>query len=130
MAGMIFVNLPVGNLDAATDFFAALGFEIDPDYSDDRAACVVLGRGVHAMLLTEDYFRSFISTDVADPWTTKEVVNCLTLESPEDVDAMVLDAIDAGGKEWLPGHLYPGGMYVKSFQDLDGHVWQLLAIEG
>jgi uncharacterized protein len=123
---MIFVNLPVRDLATATSFYTALGFAQVPEYSDDTASCVAIDEHIFVMLLTEPKFREFIVGDISDPSTT-EVLNCLTAASREQVDELVATAIDAGGKPWKPT-LEEGPMYGGSFQDPDGHVWEILAM--
>jgi predicted lactoylglutathione lyase len=125
---MIFVNLPVKDLEASKRFFGELGFEFNPEYSDDTAACMVVDDNIFCMLLTEEKFKDFINDEIADATKTTEVLNCLSAESKEEVDRMVEKAIGAGGKPWKP-EMNEGPMYVGSFQDLDGHVWEILHME-
>jgi uncharacterized protein len=124
---MIFVNLPVHDLEVATRFYAALGFAPVPDYSDETASCLAVDDRIFVMLLAEPRFREFILGDIADPSTT-EVLNCLTVERRQEVDALVATAVDAGGKPWKPV-LEEGPMYVGTFADPDGHVWEVLAMD-
>ncbi|HWL35839.1 MAG TPA: VOC family protein [Frankiaceae bacterium] len=125
MARMIFVNLPVKDLDTSKAFFTALGFAIDPVFTNDAAACVVVEKdSIHVMLLTEPFFQSFINDSIADASTSREVLNCLSCASREEVDELLAKAIAAGGKPWKPV-MDQGPMYGASFQDPDGHVWEL-----
>ena len=124
---MIFVNLPVQDLEASKAFWRALGFDFNPEYSDDKAACLVIDDNIFAMLLTEPFFRTFINGEIADPFSTTEVLTCLSCETREEVDALVAKATEAGGKPWKPT-LEEGPMYGGSFQDPDGHVWELMAM--
>ncbi|MCA1188342.1 VOC family protein [Saccharopolyspora sp. 6T] len=121
---MIFVNLPVEDVRKSRAFFTELGFEFDDEYSDERTACLVLERNIFAMLLEHDRFRDFINGDLADPADT-EVLNCITVDTREEVDALVAKAIAAGGEAWKPSSEM-GPMYGGSFRDLDGHVWELM----
>ncbi|MCW2724146.1 MAG: hypothetical protein JWN35_1067 [Frankiales bacterium] len=123
---MIFVNLPVKDLDASRAFWTELGFSFNLEYTDDTAACLVFDENIFAMLLTENRFRDFINGDIADPQTT-EVLTCLSVPSRQEVDDLVAKAVAAGGKPWKPV-LEEGPMYGGSFQDLDGHVWELMAM--
>jgi predicted lactoylglutathione lyase len=125
---MIFVNLPVRDLEAAKAFYSKLGFEKDPRFTDDRAACMVIDENIFVMLLVEDYFRTFITGEIADATSTTEVLNCISAENREQVDELVEKAIAAGGKPWKPA-LEEGPMYGRSFQDLDGHVWEVLHLD-
>jgi predicted lactoylglutathione lyase len=122
---MIFVNLPVKDLAASRSFFTQLGFQLNPDFSDDSCACMVVDQNVFVMLLVEERFRDFINGDISDATTSTEVINCLSADSREQVDDTVATAIAAGGKPWKPV-VEEGPMYGGSFQDLDGHVWEVL----
>ena len=122
---MIFVNLPVKDLTSSRAFFTELGFEFNAEFSDDRAACMVVDQNIYVMLLVEERFRDFINGDISDATNATEVLTCLSAESREQVDQLVARAIAAGGKPWKPA-VDEGPMYGGSFQDLDGHVWELL----
>lgn len=120
---MIFVNLPVKDLEASKRFYEALGFSINPDYTDETAACVVISETIFVMILTESKFRQFIVNEISDAANTTEMINALSVESREQADAMLEKALAAGGKAWKPV-MEEGPMYSTSFQDLDGHVWE------
>jgi uncharacterized protein len=122
---MIFVNLPVKDLASSTAFFTALGFEFNADFTDDCAACMVVDQNIYVMLLAEERFRDFINGDISDAMKATEVLTCLSAESREQVDELVASAVAAGGKPWKPA-IEEGPMYGGSFQDLDGHVWELM----
>ena len=125
---MIFVNLPVKNLEASKGFFTELGFVFNADYSDLNAACMVVEENIFVMLLTEDRFKDFINDEIADASSTTETINCLSVDSKEELDGTIAKAIAAGGKPWKPA-MNEGPMHGGSFQDLDGHVWELLYME-
>ena len=125
---MIFVNLPVKDLKASKGFFAELGFEFNPQFSDDTAACMVVDENIFVMLLVEDRFRDFINGEIADATRETEAITALSADSKEEVDETVAKALAAGGKPWKPT-LVEGPMYGGSFQDLDGHVWELMYME-
>ena len=125
---MIFVNLPVKDLDASKTFFGELEFEFNPEFSDDKAACMVVDENIFVMLLVEERFRDFINNEIADATRTKEVLTALSADSKEQVDETVAKAIAAGAKPWKPA-MEEGPMYGGSFQDLDGHVWELMYME-
>ncbi len=125
---MIFVNLPVKDLEASRGFFNELGFEFNPDFSDDSAACMIVDENIFVMLLVEERFRDFINDDIADATKTTESITCLSADSRAYIDATVAKAIEAGGTEWKPT-MEEGPMYGGSFQDLDGHVWELMYME-
>jgi predicted lactoylglutathione lyase len=125
---MIFVNLPVKDLKASHDFFTELGFEFNPEFSDDQAACMVVDQNIFVMFLVEARFRDFINGEISDATRTTEVLTCLSADSKEHVDATITKAMAAGGKPWQPV-IEEGPMYGGSFQDLDGHVWELMYME-
>jgi predicted lactoylglutathione lyase len=122
---MIFVNLPVRNLATAREFFTALGFEVDPTFSDDRCACMVVDRNIFVMLLAEERFKDLVNGEISDAMTATEVLTSLSADSRQHVDETIAKAIAAGGKPWKPC-VEDGPMYGGSFQDLDGHVWELI----
>ena len=128
MSRMIFVNLPVKDLSASRSFFGALGFEFNEEFSDDKAACVVLADNIFVMLLREDFFQTIIDGAIADASQTTEVLNCLSANSRGEVDDLVRRAIEAGGKPWKDS-FSEGPMYGGSFQDLDGHVWEIMHMD-
>ena len=124
---MIFVSLPVRDLTASAAFFTELGFELNPAFSDDRSACVVVDQNIFVMLLREERFKDFINGEISDPTTTETLI-CLSADSRTHVDETIARAIAAGGKPWKPT-LEQGPMYGGSFQDLDGHVWELIHMD-
>lgn len=125
---MIFVNLPVADLEASTAFYAALGFTRNPDFSDETASCMIVSEQIYVMLLTREKFRTFINGDIADARRTTEVLNCLSASSRDEVDVFKRKALAAGGNDWRPD-LEMGPMYGCSFQDPDGHVWEVMYMD-
>lgn len=125
MPQMIFVNLPVKDLQQSISFFEALGFSFNQQFTDDTAACMVISDTIYAMLLTHEKFASFAPHPVADAHQATEVLTCLSRDSRADVDAMVAAAVAAGGKTYAKPQDH-GFMYGHGFQDLDGHVWELM----
>ena len=125
---MIFVNLPVKDLNASKEFFGELGFEFNPDLTDDDAACMVVDDNIFVMLLVQERFKDFINGEVADATKATETITCLSADSREQVDETIAKAVAAGGKPWKPA-MGEGPMYGASFQDLDGHVWELMYME-
>ncbi|KUN01656.1 glyoxalase [Streptomyces yokosukanensis] len=122
---MIFVNLPVNDLDASKRFFTDLGYTINPQFSDENAASVVISDTIVAMLLTKPFYATFTKKEIADATTTSEVLVCLSAESREKVDELVDRAIAAGGKP--SGQTQDHGfMYGRGFDDLDGHSWEVM----
>lgn len=125
MASRIFVNLPVADLPASIAFFEALGFAFDARFTDDTAACMVVSDSIFVMLLTREKFATFTPRPVSDARRSTEVLVCLSLESREAVDALVRKAVAAGGAV-VREPADHGFMYEHGFEDLDGHLWELV----
>jgi len=122
---MIFVNLPVSDVDASKRFFTALGYTINPQFTSDASACVVISDTIIAMLLSKQHYADFTDKEIADAAKTSEVLLCLSAESREKVDELVDRALAAGGtvnRETTD----QGFMYGRSFDDLDGHTWEVM----
>lgn len=124
MPKMIFVNLPVKDLAAATRFYKAIGCEQNLQFSNDQAAMMVWSDTISFMLLTHDYFSTFTSKRIPDAHQTCEVLLCLSRDSREDVDAITKAAAAAGGKADVRPPQDMGFMYSRAFQDPDGHVFE------
>ena len=122
---MIFVNLPVKDLDVAKRFYAGLGFALNPQFTNDDAASFVIEENIVAMLLTEARFKDFITGDISDTSKGKEALICLSAADRTEVDATLAKALANGGQTWMPAQDY-GSMYGVSFQDPDGHVWEVM----
>ncbi|MEE9987805.1 VOC family protein [Agrobacterium pusense] len=122
---MIFVNLPVKNIETSRAFFTTLGFTFNPEYSDDRTLCMIVEENIFVMLLQQERFRDFINGDIADAKRSTEVLTCLSAGSREEIDRMIEAALASGGSRWKPVQDH-GFMYAGSFQDPDGHVWELV----
>ena len=128
MATQIFVNLPVHDLNQSIAFFTKLGFSFNPQFTDDSATCMIVGDNIFVMLLTHAYFKTFTPKVISEAKTSTEVLVCLSLESRAKVEEMVRKAIEAGGAT----HTQPkdhGFMYQHGFQDLDGHIWELIYMD-
>ena len=123
MSKLIFVNLPVADLPAARAFYQAIGFTNNPRFTDETAACMVLSDVIHVMLLTHDKFAQFTPKAIADARSTSEVLICISADSRDDVDDITERALAAGGREPRDRQDY-GFMYGRSFEDLDGHIWE------
>ncbi|MGW2523652.1 VOC family protein [Streptomyces sp. NPDC001617] len=122
---MIFVNLATNDVDASKKFFTELGYTINPQFSTDDCACVVISDTIVAMLLSKQRYADFTKKEIADSTRTSEVLLCLSAESREKVDDLVGKAIAAGGtgNDDVQDHDY---MYGRSFDDLDGHSWEVV----
>lgn len=130
MNKQIFVNLPVKDLDKSKAFFTALGYSFNPQFTDQNAACMVISENsIYAMLLVEDFFKTFTAKPIADARETTEVLTCLSCESREEVDGLVAKALAAGGKAPRAAQDH-GFMYAHGFEDLDGHIWELAYMSG
>lgn len=124
MGTKIFVNLPVKDLDKSKAFFSALGFTFNAQFTDPTAACMVVSDHNYVMLLTEARFKDFTSKAIADATRTTEVITALSMESRAAVDATVDKALAAGATPSGAAQDY-AFMYLRSFNDLDGHIWEL-----
>lgn len=125
MAQMIFVNLPVKDLETSKAFWGELGYSFNPQFTDENAACLVFSDTVFAMLLTEARFKDFTKKDITDAVTSTEVILALSADSRERVDELVDAALAAGGSPFNdPQDL--GFMYGRSFQDPDHHLWEVI----
>jgi len=122
---MIFVNLPVKSVEASRRFFGALGFTFNAQFSDANTASMVIEENIVAMLLEEDRFQGFITGEISDTAKGKEVLIALSCASRAEVEETQAKAIAAGARPWMPPQDH-GFMYGTSFQDLDGHVWELV----
>lgn len=128
MATQIFVNLPVKNLRRSQDFFASLGYSFNPDFTDENAACMIVDENICVMLLVESYFQTFTPKPVADARKATEVLTALSCDSRGKVDEMVEMAVAAGGTQYNEAKDH-GFMYQHGFEDLDGHIWELIYME-
>jgi len=126
MAKLIFVNLPVADLARATAFYEAVGARKDERFCDNTASCMVFSETIHAMLLTHDKFRQFTPKAIADAKRTSEVLICVSADSREGVDDMVARAGAAGGVADPGPKQDHGFMYGRSFEDPDGHIWEVM----
>jgi predicted lactoylglutathione lyase len=122
---MIFVNLAVNDVDASKKFFTELGYTINPQFTTDDCACVVISDTIIAMLLGRQRYSDFTQKEIADSTKTSEVLLCLSAESREKVDELVDKAIAAGGTA-TGDAMDHGHMYGRSFDDLDGHTWEIM----
>jgi uncharacterized protein len=126
MSRKIFVNLPIKNMEKSQAFFKSLGFSFNPQFTNEQGACMVVSEDHnYVMLLVEPFFSTFIKKSIADARQTTEVLVCLSCDSKAEVDEMVKKAVAAGGK--TPNAPQDHGfMYGHGFEDLDGHLWELV----
>jgi len=121
----IFVNLPVRDLKRAMEFFTKLGFTYNPQFTDDKAACMILSEEAFVMLLAEPFFQTFTKKELVDARSRTEGIFALSCDSRAEVDELVQAALAAGGAAAMPP-MDHGFMYGHSFYDLDGHHWEVL----
>lgn len=125
MVTSIFVNLPTSDLDRAKKFYAGLGWKIDPSFTNDDAACVVIDENVFLMVLTRDFFATFTDKAITDPRTSIQVEVAFSRDSREQVDEIMEKAIAAGASEHRTAQDY-GFMYGRNFEDPDGNLFNAL----
>ena len=126
MSRMIFVNLPVTDLQQSRRFLEALGAVNEPKFTDETAACMTLTDTIHVMLLTHEKFSQFTPRPIADAKAGSEVLLCLSAASRESVDTAVERAVANGGTaDPAPKQDY-GVMYGRSVADPDGHIWEIM----
>ncbi|WP_129791888.1 VOC family protein [Sphingosinicella sp. CPCC 101087] len=123
MSKMIFVNLPVADLPAAKAFYEAIGATNEPRFTDETAACMVFSDTIFVMLLTHEKFAQFTPKTIVDAHHSSEVLIAISADSREGVDEITDKALSAGGREPRDRQDY-GFMYSRSFEDLDGHIWE------
>lgn len=128
MARQIFVNLPVKNLQHSIDFFTHLGFAFDPRFTDEKATCMIVAEGSYVMLLVKEFFQTFTHKTLCDATQATEVLVALSCSSRAEVDEMFGKALDAGAHQAREAEDL-GFMYTRSFEDLDGHIWEVFHMQ-
>jgi predicted lactoylglutathione lyase len=126
MSKLIFVNLPVSDLARATAFYQAIGAEKNDQFCDHTASCMVFSETIHAMLLTHEKFRQFTPKKIADARETTEVLIAIAADSRDAIDDLIDRAAKAGGKSDPGPKQDHGFMYSRSFEDPDGHIWEVM----
>jgi predicted lactoylglutathione lyase len=127
MAKLIFINLPVTDLNRSIALYEAIGGRKEPRFSNEQAAMIVLSDTIHVMLLTHDFYKTFTGKPIADAHQSSQVLLALSADSKADVDATIGKASAAGGRA-DPGPKQEMGelMYGRSFEDPDGHHWEVM----
>ena len=128
MKKQIFINLPVADLKKSMDFYTAIGFTNNPQFTDATAACMVLSDEIFVMLLTHAKFSEFTKKKIADTKATASVINSLTVESNDAVNDFMKKALNAGATEPHEAKDF-GFMQQRSLEDLDGHLWEVLYMD-
>jgi uncharacterized protein len=121
----LFVNLSVRDLKRSTEFFSKLGFEFNRQFTDDKAACMVVSQEAFVMLLTEPFFKSFTKNEICNTSAQTEGLFALSCSSRDEVNDLVKRAIESGGKRAMDPQDH-GFMYGWSFYDPDGHHWEVV----
>jgi predicted lactoylglutathione lyase len=124
----IFLNLPVKDLKRSMAFFTELGFTFNLNFTDDKAACLEIGENIFAMLLLEEFFKTFTQKQICNTATNTEILMALSVDSREKVDEIITAVVKAGGTEYMEAKDY-GWMYQKAFLDLDGHHWEIFFMD-
>lgn len=120
---MIFVNLPIKDMGRSQAFFRALGYDFNPQFTNEQGACMVVGENLFIMLLVEEFYKTFTDKAIADAKKTSEVLVCLSAQSREEIDTLVSKAVAAGATTPRAPQDH-GFMYAHGFDDLDGHTWE------
>ena len=128
MAKQIFVNLPVKDLNKTVEFFTKLGFRFNPQFTDDNATCMIVSDNIFVMLLVEKFFKTFTKKEICDAKKSTEVLIALSVESRKKVDEMINIALEAGGIEPRKPQDH-GWMYGRSFEDINGHQWEIIYMD-
>ena len=128
MHEQIYVNLAVDDLERSKAFFSTLGFSFEPRFTHEQAACLILGDNLYAMLLVKDLFKFFTRKSLCNPKESTEALLGLSCESRDEVDALVARALAAGGTVPRAPQDY-GFMYGHGFEDIDGHLWELICMD-
>ena len=124
MATKVFINLSVKDLQKSISFFNGLGFKFNPQFTDEKAGCMVISDSIFVMLLTEPYFATFTKKQVSDAKSYTEVLLTLDAESREDVQQIIAKAQALGATLYSEPQDH-GWMYQHAFADLDGHQWEI-----
>jgi len=128
MSTKIFVNLPVQDLKRSVEFFTQLGFSFNAQFTDETATSMIVSDDIYVMLLTHDKFKTFTPNPICDAKKSTEVLVCLSVESRTAVDDMIRKAVTAGGSTYNEPQDH-GFMYSHGFQDLEGHIWEILFMD-
>lgn len=128
MAKQIFINLPVKDLQKSMDFYTALGFSNNPQFSDDTAKCMVWSENIFVMIMTHEKFAGFTKKPIADTKTNLAGLFSLSLNSIEEVNNVMTNGLNAGGIE--PNEMRDYGfMQQRTIEDFDGHTWEVFYMD-
>ena len=128
MATKIFINLPVKDLERSKTFFTGLGYSFNPQFTDEKAACMVISEHIYVMMLIESYFKTFTKKEIGDAHQATEVLLALDATSREEVQQIITKATEFGGSIYAEPQDH-GWMYQHSFADPDGHQWEIVYMD-
>jgi uncharacterized protein len=118
----------IKDLNKTIEFFTKLGFKFNPQFTDENATCMIIGDEIFAMLLVEKFFKTFTKKEICDTSKNTEVILALSVESREKADQMMSKVIESGGTESREPQDH-GWMYGRSFEDIDGHIWEIIYLD-
>jgi predicted lactoylglutathione lyase len=128
METKIFLNLPVKELNKSMQFFTQLGFSFNPKFTNEKGSCLIIGENINAMLLVEEFYKTFTGKQICNTANTSEVIISIAVETREEVDEMIEKVVNAGGSEYMKAQDY-GWMYNRTFLDIDGHHWEIFFMD-
>lgn len=128
MAKQIFINVAVGDLQKSMDFYTALGFTNNPQFSDEAGKCMVWSENIFVMLLTHEKFTTFATKPIADTKSNLAGIFSLSIDSIDEVNIIMTNGLKAGGKELGEMRDY-GFMQQRTIEDFDGHTWELFFMD-
>ena len=128
MKKQVFINLPVSDLKKSMEFYSAIGFQNNPQFTDNTAACMFISEEIYVMLLTHKKFSEFTNKEIANTKKSIAVINALSMQNNDEVNEFVNKSIVAGGKEPVEAKDY-GFMYQRSVEDPDGHIWEVFYMD-
>lgn len=128
MAKQIFINLPVKDLNRSMEFYSKLGYTFNPQFTDEKAACMLVGENIFCMLVVESYFSTFTEKEIIDAHKQVETLIALSAEDRAEVDDHINKVAEAGGKVLDKTQDY-GWMYYRAYLDLDGHHWEIVYMD-
>ena len=128
MAKQIFINLAVKDLQKSMDFYAALGFSNNPQFSDDSGKCMVWSENIFVMIMTHEKFATFATKPIADTKSNLAGIFSLLVDSVDEVNRITNKGLDAGGTEPIEMKDY-GFMQQRTIEDFDGHTWEVFYMD-
>lgn len=128
MAKQIFINLPVKDLNRSMEFYSKLGYTFNPQFTDEKAACMLVGENIFCMLVVESYFSTFTEKEIIDAHKQVETLIALSAKDRAEVDDHISKVTEAGGKVLDKTQDY-GWMYYRAYLDLDGHHWEIVYMD-